>query len=374
MESPSFPIDPKVFLEEIWQKRPLRLPKLLPEAGDLLTGEEVAGLCLEESLTSRLILPSEEGPRVEDGPFSEGRLAGLEGPFSLFVQAVDRIFESVRALREPFSFLPSWREDDIMVSYSPEGGGVGPHWDRYDVFLVQGMGKRRWRYGGEVKGAASLVREGDLALLRDHSFEEEWLMEPGDVLYIPPGVAHEGVSLAPSVTFSLGYRAPRLCDVFYQLAEALPEELLFSDPERTPNKNSELTKEDVALLTQKLKACLDEHPDIVTRALGLAATLPRYPLEPSNQESFSELWFHRGRLLRAPGLKIARTDDAIYIEGLRFSWPSVARDLFFELLTSANGVPIEKLRACYTGQDQGLIQELFEQGFIEVFEAEDALS
>lgn len=202
--------DTATFLRDYWQQKPLVIRNPWGEWHNPLNPDELAGLACEDSVESRLISYGNEALETEDGPFPEERFAGLGmGGWSLLVQAVDQYVPEVAALIAPFRFVPNWRIDDVMVSVASDGGGVGPHFDQYDVFLIQGMGRRRWQLGQLCDETTPLLPHDHLRLLADFRPSEEWLLEPGDILYVPPRLAHNGIAVGTDcMTYSVGFRAP----------------------------------------------------------------------------------------------------------------------------------------------------------------------
>ena len=203
----------ETFLRDWWRKKPLLLRNAFPDFESPITPEELAGLALEEEAVSRLIL--ERGGaypwELRHGPFRKEDFANLpETHWTLLVQEVDRWVPELAGLFERFLFVPSWRFDDIMASYAPDGGNVGPHVDRYDVFLIQALGRREWRIGAKPLPAEEEVSVPDLDvdMLADFEPDEVLVLEPGDMLYLPPRVAHHGIALGPCMTFSVGFRSP----------------------------------------------------------------------------------------------------------------------------------------------------------------------
>ncbi len=207
------------FLRDYWGKRPLLVRgAFAPEDVDLFSAEELAGLSLEDEFTSRLIrnAPPDDPSSwtVEHGPFDESDFLALpESHWTLLVQEVERVSAGVAGLTEPFRFVPNWLFDDVMVSYAAPGGGVGAHVDRYDVFLIQGMGSRTWRVGAEPVDQPRYVSHDELELLAHFQPSEEWRVDPGDLIYLPPMVGHDGVALTASVTYSVGFRVPSVREV-----------------------------------------------------------------------------------------------------------------------------------------------------------------
>jgi 50S ribosomal protein L16 3-hydroxylase len=163
---------------------------------------------------------------VEHGPFTEARFSNLgREPWTLLVNAVDHHVPDVSALLDSFRFIPNWRIDDVMVSYAVDQGGVGPHFDRYDVFLVQGLGRRRWQVGAPCDDTAELLPNDNLRLLANFEPAEEWILEPGDVLYVPPGIPHNGIAIGDDcMTYSIGFRAPSRDELIGQWTEHLVEQ------------------------------------------------------------------------------------------------------------------------------------------------------
>jgi 50S ribosomal protein L16 3-hydroxylase len=243
-------LSPETFLEDYWQQRPLVIREALhsesassgaPGFTSPLAPEELAGLALEDGVESRLIL-KEGGAypwELRHGPFSEEDFRALpEENWTLLVQAVDQLVPAVERLLEHFRFLPRWRLDDVMVSYAPAGGGVGAHLDHYDVFLVQGKGRRRWRFGHAPVKHEEIVPDLDVRMLKHFEPDEEVILEAGDLLYLPPRVAHHGTSVSDDcMTYSVGLRAPSHAEILVGYARACAEQLAkrdrFADPDRT---------------------------------------------------------------------------------------------------------------------------------------------
>ena len=200
-------LPPRRFLAQHWQKKPLLVRAALPGFGGVLTPAKLLTLACRDDAQSRLVIRNAHRWEAHEGPFQRGLFRGLPARgWSVLVHEVDRFVPEARALLECFSFVPYARLDDLMVSYAVPGGGVGPHCDSYDVFLLQGRGRRRWRVGHQRDVA--LVAGAPLKLLRDFRPQQEWVLEPGDMLYLPPGWAHDGVALDPCMTYSIGFRAP----------------------------------------------------------------------------------------------------------------------------------------------------------------------
>ncbi len=230
-------LTPTEFLRDYWQQRPLLVRGAFPGFISPIAPDELAGLSLEEEVESRLIL-EKDGPtpwHLEHGPFSEGRFEALPAShWTLLLQEANKHVPELALLQEPFTFIPNWRLDDVMVSYAAPEGTVGPHADNYDVFLIQAHGTRRWQINTTVPTADDLLPGLPLRILRDFRSEHEWVVEPGDLLYLPPGVAHHGVALEECMTISVGFRAPSEQELLAAWAaecvHAHDPEQFYSDP------------------------------------------------------------------------------------------------------------------------------------------------
>lgn len=247
--------DPDTFLRDHWQKAPLLIRSMWTSWTNPLDPDELAGLACEDGVEARLITQRGGSFAVEHGPFAETRFSRSEpDPWTLLVQAVDHHVPGVSALLDPFRFIPNWRIDDVMVSYATDQGGVGPHFDQYDVFLIQGLGRRRWQVGGLCDEQTERLPNNDLRLLANFEPVEEWVLEPGDVLYVPPGVAHNGIAVGDDcMTYSIGFRAPSRADLIDSWSEYMVEQLneddRYADPGLVAADNpGEITSSELAQL------------------------------------------------------------------------------------------------------------------------------
>ncbi len=248
-------------MQNYWQQKPVVIRQGFPNFVDPISPEELAGQACEEDVTSRLVYKKRGKWQAEFGPFESYDHLGTKG-WTLLVQAANHWSADVAKLVEPFAFVPKWRFDDVMISYSRPGGGVGPHIDLYDVFICQGSGRRQWRVGdkGNHKQFAAHA-----ALLHTEPFDPIIDVEllPGDILYIPPGYPHDGVSLAPSMSFSVGFRAKSACDMLSGLADHVIDKdlgsALLSDPQRPVHQHQgQINGQDFALIKSSLQALLDD--------------------------------------------------------------------------------------------------------------------
>lgn len=267
------------FLKHYWQKKPLLIRNAFPGIESPMTAEELAGLACEENINARLVLEKDgDYPwQAEYGPFDESRFGELpETHWSLLISDMEKTLpEETRFLVKPFRFLPDWRFDDLMISYAPTGGSVGPHVDDYDVFLIQLSGQRLWKITETFSSEA--LEEVDLRILKKFTAEQEWLCNPGDMLYLPPNVAHHGVAVEHRdncMTASVGFRAPSLktitSDYIHFLNENVHNATRFTDkaPVIIPGHHAEITADTVSQFTEYLQQGISLEPELVTQWLG----------------------------------------------------------------------------------------------------------
>jgi 50S ribosomal protein L16 3-hydroxylase len=241
-------ISPKKFFRNYWQKKPLLVRGALPGFQGLLSRDELVQLACRDDAQSRLIIQSEGKWQLRHGPFSSRAFSRLpKKQWTLLVQDVNHFLPSARDLLLKFNFIPHARLDDLMVSFAPKEGGVGPHFDSYDVFLLQGMGRRNWQISAQRE--KKLVPNAPLKLLQDFRPEQEWILEPGDMLYLPPGYAHNGVAKDPCMTYSIGFRAPTYQELATQFLIYLQDHSVISGMYRDPD------------------ICLQSHPGHISAAM-----------------------------------------------------------------------------------------------------------
>ena len=304
------------FLANTWQQQALRMPAALPGFQSPLSPDELAGLACDEGIESRLVLHRAGNWTLQTGPFAESDLQGLAtSDWSLLVQDVEKHLPELARILDPFRFLPSWRMDDLMVSCAAPGGSVGPHVDAYDVFLVQAQGRRRWQW--DSNGRTHRMREdSELSLVREFMPDQDWITEPGDVLYLPPGVAHFGVALPGDdlcMTYSIGFRAPSRSELLQDLAFHLAET---SDPRYTdPGLDIEESRDGVISTTairrvrELLGQVLAMDDDSLARWFGSFVTEPKAWLKPLPNDELTtteELieGLERGATLRRHGMAL----------------------------------------------------------------------
>ncbi len=221
------------FLTEYWQKKPLLVRNAMPEIIGLLEPDDVKELALDEDISARLIRQKNKNPNewhVKSSPLTKGDFQKLPNLWTILVQAVDHYSFDIAELWKKFPFIPQWRRDDIMVSYAPKGGSVGKHFDFYDVFLVQGHGHRRWQLGQMCDESTTFVPDQPLKLLTEIDVQFDEVLAPGDLLYVPPSLAHYGVAEDDCLTFSFGFRMPNLAEMSDRLSEQFAKNSALKQP------------------------------------------------------------------------------------------------------------------------------------------------
>lgn len=268
------------FLRDYWQKKPLLIRQAFPEFESPLSADELAGLSLEEEVESRIVLEQGATPwELRHGPFTEDDYRTLpERDWTLLVQAVDQFVPEVAELLQAFRFLPSWRLDDVMISYAARGGSVGPHYDNYDVFLLQGHGHRRWKVGQPCGPDSPLLPHPDLRILSDFEQQDEWLLGPGDMLYLPPGLAHYGIAEDACMTYSIGFRAPSHGEILTHFSDFLSQYL--GDHQRYSDAGLSLPADPAQIDDQTVERLQRLILELVQDKEALGTWFGRYMTEP----------------------------------------------------------------------------------------------
>ncbi len=277
-------LDIEDFVTQYWQKKPCVIREAFADFELPVTPEELAGLACEEDVHCRLVIERDDGSwQLRYGPFEERDFLALpERNYSLLVSECEKWMPELNALLDPFRFIPDWRIDDLMLSYAPEGGSVGPHVDEYDVFLLQASGARRWRYGAKRLENPVLIPDLELAILEEFKHDHEIELHPGDMLYLPPGIAHHGVALEPCMTCSIGFRAPTAASVLESFAletERLDQRVQrYTDPELELDRHSaEISNNEIARLRTLASGLMQEAdalwPDAVGKLLSDSAVV-----------------------------------------------------------------------------------------------------
>jgi 50S ribosomal protein L16 3-hydroxylase len=307
------------FLRRHWQKKPLLMRRaLVPPAA--ITRDALFGLARRDDVESRIVLRRGRQLQVHHGPFTKRALGALpRRNWTLLVQGVNHHLPAAHALRMKFAFIPYARLDDVMVSYAAPGGGVGPHFDSYDVFLLQGAGPRRWETSTQTDLA--LVDGAPLKILRDFRPDGRSLLEPGDMLYLPPRIAHNGVAVDHCITCSIGFRAPDSQELATRFLEFLQDTLAldgrYADPDlkfqrRPAHIGAPMLRQAAAMLAR-----VRWNQNDVERFLGCHLTEPKAnvifdpPLRPLAPAAFA-------RAAQRRGVHLALKSQMLYGNGAVF--------------------------------------------------------
>jgi 50S ribosomal protein L16 3-hydroxylase len=309
-------VDSERFATLYWQKQPLLMRQALDPEVFRVTPDELAGFACEPEVESRLVI--EHGPtdwQVDHGPFEAEAFSSLpERHWTLLVQDVEKFRSDVNALLDAFDFLPGWRIDDIMISFAADRGGVGPHRDAYDVFLMQGLGRRRWRLGGRSEQADSLIPDLDLRIMARFETEQDWVLEPGDVLYLPAGIAHWGTAIGDCMTYSLGLRATNQKEVaaaWFQAVLDMASDTAIDASPASLKQPGLLDAKTVSEVRRLLTALPDHRSEYFSTWLGGFITEPKPQFDIERREAPWDLerlrhWLANGGVLcRHPWVRFA---------------------------------------------------------------------
>lgn len=268
-------------MRRYWQKQPLLIRQAFPGVVPPVTRAELFALAADEEVESRLIEREGDTWRLRQGPFARRQFPGVRQPaWTLLVQGVDLHVDAAHELLTRFRFVPDARLDDLMVSYATDGGGVGPHMDSYDVFLLQVHGRRRWRISKPYDGV--LRSDVPVKILADFQPEEEWVLEPGDMLYLPPRWAHDGVADGECMTCSVGFRVPAKdevgCEVLQRLLDGetpSASPVLYRDAAQAATETPGRIPATLQAFAAEAAARLVENPKAMACALGELLSEPK---------------------------------------------------------------------------------------------------
>ncbi len=264
-------LSPADFLKQYWQKKPLLIKQAFPNYQSPITAEELAGLACEEGIESRLIQEhvKDSAWQLQHGPFQESDFTSLpKSHWSLLVQAVNHHVPALNQLLDEFNFLPAWRVDDIMISYAPVNGSVGPHLDNYDVFLLQVQGHRHWHINEDDYSEDDFIDDLELKILSDFKANQDWILEPGDMLYLPPDVAHHGIALDDCLTFSIGFRAPsqkELLSAYTVSFNDVGRDQFYTDPDlQLQDSAGEIKTEHIQAMRKMILSAISDDADFAS--------------------------------------------------------------------------------------------------------------
>lgn len=336
-------ITPARFMRRYWQKKPLLIRNAVPGLA-ALTRLDLAHLAGRDDVESRLIVQNDtkeptnaknarkaQDWRLRSGPFARRTIPAFKQPnWTLLVQGVDLHDEGVHALMQQFRFVPDARLDDVMISYATDGGGVGPHFDSYDVFLLQARGQRRWRIGAQQDLA---LQEGvPLKILANFQPEQEYVLDPGDMLYLPPRYAHDGVAVGECMTYSIGFRAPQRQDVvrevLQRVAEDAEDETLYKDARQAAADHPAQVPAQLQAFARDAVARALKDPRALARALGEHLTEPKarvwFDEAPDAADQAEADWPPSAGVALDRRSRLLYDEDHIFANGE--SWRAAGRD------------------------------------------------
>ena len=370
----------EVFLRDYWQQKPVCIRNAFPDWQTIIAADELAGLSLEPEVESRLI--ENDGDinnwRLVQGPMNDETFGKQRDyPWTLLVQGVDNFAPEAHDFMSQFRFIPSWRLDDLMISYATKGAGVGAHFDRYDVFLIQGEGQRRWQTGQLCSSDSSLADHTDLCLLEDFDLDQTYDLEPGDLLYLPPLVAHKGVAMSDNcMTYSVGFRAPSHGEVIGGFADYLGQELsadLRLQNSKEQQAPGEISAADIANLRSIISQQLTD--ENLAQWFGSMTTEPKNPdldlsEEAMDAEELASIIKDAYGVVRvAEGVRLAYTWQGdggmtLFAHGEAIACPPEATELAMALANELI-VEVDQLPALMTDEScEALLLVLHNQGWL----------
>ena len=361
------------FLADYWQQRPLVVRQAFPGFRSPLSAEELAGLSCEDGVDSRIVI--EKGGahpwQTLYGPMDDAVFRKLpETHWSLLVNDVEKHLPELAWVPDCFRFIPEWCIDDLMISYAPEGGSVGPHLDRYDVFILQAQGHRHWQVHGREVTADNRVPGTDMDIQKDFESEQDWLLAPGDLIYIPPGVSHYGVATDDCISFSIGFRAPSHADMLQDFAgfisQGRPAEVNFSDPQLTVQQHAnEITAQTMAAVREVLGQYLQADHPALSRWFGRFISEVKTDLILEVEQpaaDFAGISSRCKTLLRHPASHFAFCRQAhgalLFVDGEDYEVSSG----FAEQLCAARQINVPALAGVITAAEQQLLVQWFNSG------------
>lgn len=371
----SFSLDQ--FLSQYWQKKPVVIRGGFADFVDPISPDELAGLTMEEEIDSRFVSNLDGQWSAEHGPFDEEKLTQLgDSHWQLIVQAANHWHPGAAQLVEPFKAMPQWLFDDVMVCYSAPGGGVGPHIDQYDVFIIQGQGKRRWRVGALDEGQYQEQCRTD-ALRQIEGFDAviDDVLEPGDIIYIPPGYPHEGQTLEASMSYSVGFRSPKEQELLsnfadYVLAHDMGDAHLHNPELQARQAHGAIGQTDLAQLDTMLNAAL-RSPETVRHFMGCMLSQSRHqldvvePEEPYLEEQIQSNLYAGDALYKVSGLRALYHENeplTAFINGEVFHVTDDQAPLL-QHLCNEDSVTLDDLESHQSLETFQLLTQLVNKGF-----------
>ena len=363
-------LKPSEFLRDYWQKKPLLIRGAMPNFIGLLTPNELAGLACEDDVQARIIQHKNKKWGVKNGPFDDADFTKLpERDWTLLVQSVNHHLPGAASLLALFNFIPHARLDDLMVSYAPDGGGVGAHFDSYDVFLLQGSGKRKWQISAQTDLS---LEDAPIKTLKNFKVEQEWVLEAGDMLYLPPHIAHLGMAEGDDcMTYSIGFRAPKTQELQHEFLSYLQDNItaegLYADADLTLQNHPAEISDNMVQKVSKMLQKITWNNNNVADFLGkyLTEPKPEVVFEPNRKISLNEFTKKMAQKSLQLDLKsqLLFFADHFYLNGEKLSVPST---LLAEMRTLADKKVLQAyaLQASIHAVVGDVLYEAYSAGFI----------
>ncbi len=375
------------FLQQHWQKKPLLIQQGIPKFKCPISKQQLFELACNEIVESRLIIEDikENSWQCEYGPFEIDNFKQLSNDnWTLLVQSVDHYHKEIALLLDLFDFIPNWRIDDIMISYAVNGGNVGPHLDQYDVFLLQAYGERHWHINEIGYSDDDFIEDHELKILSEFESEQDWILKPGDILYLPPGVAHHGIAKGECITISIGFRAPNdheLLSAFVDDISMNPSSFFYTDPElELQNHSGEIKKHHIEYIHQMMLSRIvhdDEFEQWFGRFITDNRTFDEIDISEINFEDFDVLYKQQSKLTRYGNVRVSYIQQQdhvdLFIAGQHESLKLNELELVQFLSKSRELLYENVLELSNSEQALNLLHSFYQQGFY-YFEDESTFS
>jgi 50S ribosomal protein L16 3-hydroxylase len=365
----------EIFMKEYWQKKPLLVRQAFPGFKSPITPDELAGLACEDEVNSRIVMEKHgEHPWFPIfGPMNDEIYSSMpETHWSLIVNDLEKYLPELSWIIDRFRFIPEWRLDDLMISYAADKGSVGPHIDLYDVFILQGQGERRWQISSQPVTEDNQIKETPLRIQKEFEAEEEWVMKPGDMLYLPPGISHYGISLGESLSYSIGFRATSHADIVNDfighITQNLSLQLTYRDPDQAVQEYSNEIKQGALERVTKIfnEYLRPDHPEL-QRWFGrfVSDNKADVETEPDNKiNSIEELKALASTtpLIRHPASRFAFAQNPdntlLFIDGKDYE----VNPEFAKTLCKQRQIDLDKLINAAGNKELSFIIKLYNQG------------
>jgi 50S ribosomal protein L16 3-hydroxylase len=380
------------FLTDYWQKKPLVIRNALPSFINELSPDELAGLAMEEEIESRLVFETPDKKpswSLKRGPFTEKDFEHLpKTHWTLLVQGVDRFIPEITSLLDNFNFLPSWRVDDVMISYAVQEGSVGPHYDNYDVFLYQAKGRRRWLLTTQDCDESNYMTDVELRIMKVFQKEHEFILEEGDMLYLPPHVGHHGISLTDDcMTYSFGFRSYKSQELWDSFGEYMAEKVscssLYKDPLWTGITGAGELPQDAWIEAKNAMQALLDNELLLKKWFGSFATsldqhaesvLPLPDEENEDLNSFNALLLSSSGMVRNAVCRFVYITGeqspflTLYVNGCEWDIENVSDELVKKIANQREVLLNELLPFINNNSNQSFLYELWKLQWLEILD------